>query len=131
MPWRSRLDRRSYHRYFFFEHGLHELTRIVHKFRKHRKEQKHRNPLLTFVTPTESFLLWQASKGRAVLSVMVLPLRTSSYVNSKPYHITIVITSLRRKNRQKQMKSRVVRILDALWQFCRYVFVPQRRPTDG
>ena len=25
------------------------------------------------------------------------------------------------------MKNRVVRILDALWQFCSFVFVPQRR----
>ena len=47
------------------------------------------------------------------------------------YHITTVIPNLRRKNLQKRMKNRVVRILDALWQFCRYVFVPQRRPADG
>ena len=42
----------------------------------------------------------------------------------------IVITNLRRKNRQKKMKNWVVRILDALWQFCSFVFVPQRRPRS-
>ncbi len=46
------------------------------------------------------------------------------------YHITTVIPNLRRKNLQKRMQNRVVRILDALWQFCSFVFVPQRRPKD-